>query len=354
MLDEARDRLVGRAAGQHAAVRRRDPPLQQGPAGRAAARRGGGRGDPGRARPRRIRSSRSTARWSAAAACFSSSRFRPTTSRRCCAGRWPTASAAWATIEVRMHDDALEFLAEVSDGDARRALGALEIGVLSSDAAAGRVHPRAGRRVGAAQGGGVRRHGRRALRRHQRADQEHARQRSRRGHLLAGADARSGRGRAVPGPADRDLCQRGRRQCRPAGAAAGRGRDAGLRVRRPARVPVEPGPGGDLPGLRAEVERLDGGAGGGDAGRARGPRCCPCRCICATATTPGQAAGARRRATSTPTTAPDGVAAQDYLGVEREYYRPVDRGFERELAQRLEAIRATLRAAKGQTPSAES
>ena len=34
---------------------------------------------------------------------------------------------------------------------------------------------------------------------------------------------------------------------------------------------------------------------------------------------------------------PDAVAAQDYLGVEREYYRPVDRGFEQELAQRLRA-----------------
>lgn len=44
--------------------------------------------------------------------------------------------------------------------------------------------------------------------------------------------------------------------------------------------------------------------------------------------------------------APGAVAAQDYLGVDREYYRPVDRGFERELAARLEAIRATLRAAK--------
>lgn len=41
--------------------------------------------------------------------------------------------------------------------------------------------------------------------------------------------------------------------------------------------------------------------------------------------------------------APDAVAAQDYLGVEREYYRPVDRGFERELAERLKAIRASLR-----------
>lgn len=38
-----------------------------------------------------------------------------------------------------------------------------------------------------------------------------------------------------------------------------------------------------------------------------------------------------------------GVAAQDYLGVQREYYRPVDRGFEQKLAKRLEAIRARLR-----------
>jgi putative ATPase len=38
-----------------------------------------------------------------------------------------------------------------------------------------------------------------------------------------------------------------------------------------------------------------------------------------------------------------GVAAQDYLGVERTYYRPVERGFEKELAARLETIRARLR-----------
>jgi putative ATPase len=41
-----------------------------------------------------------------------------------------------------------------------------------------------------------------------------------------------------------------------------------------------------------------------------------------------------------------GIAAQDYLGVEREYYRPVDRGFEAELAQRLEQIREVLRAGR--------
>src|SRR5262245_2446799 len=34
---------------------------------------------------------------------------------------------------VHMHEDALEFLAQVSDGDARRALAALEIGVLSAE-----------------------------------------------------------------------------------------------------------------------------------------------------------------------------------------------------------------------------
>jgi len=40
---------------------------------------------------------------------------------------------------------------------------------------------------------------------------------------------------------------------------------------------------------------------------------------------------------------PGAVAAQDYLGVERCYYRPTDRGFERELAERLKEIRARLK-----------
>ncbi|HEX3600896.1 MAG TPA: replication-associated recombination protein A [Lacipirellulaceae bacterium] len=41
--------------------------------------------------------------------------------------------------------------------------------------------------------------------------------------------------------------------------------------------------------------------------------------------------------------APGGIAAQDYLGVEREYYRPTDRGFEQQLAERLKVIRQRLR-----------
>ena len=46
----------------------------------------------------------------------------------------------------------------------------------------------------------------------------------------------------------------------------------------------------------------------------------------------------------------DGVAAQQYLGIDREYYRPVDRGFEAELARRLVTIRAKLRSTPSQNP----
>jgi putative ATPase len=44
--------------------------------------------------------------------------------------------------------------------------------------------------------------------------------------------------------------------------------------------------------------------------------------------------------------APDAIAAQDYLGVERQYYRPTNRGYEKELTERLEQIRARLRASR--------
>jgi putative ATPase len=44
--------------------------------------------------------------------------------------------------------------------------------------------------------------------------------------------------------------------------------------------------------------------------------------------------------------APDGIAAQDYLGIDREYYRPTDHGAEAAIGERLAAIRAVLRQAK--------
>ena len=39
---------------------------------------------------------------------------------------------------------------------------------------------------------------------------------------------------------------------------------------------------------------------------------------------------------------PDAIAPQEYLGVDRRYYDPVERGFEIELRRRLDFIRARL------------
>ena len=50
--------------------------------------------------------------------------------------------------------------------------------------------------------------------------------------------------------------------------------------------------------------------------------------------------GVRRPAPSASHDAPEGWVDQDYLGVERTYYQPVDRGFEAELKRRVEEQRA--------------
>lgn len=42
----------------------------------------------------------------------------------------------------------------------------------------------------------------------------------------------------------------------------------------------------------------------------------------------------------------DGIGVQDYLGVERTYYRPTDRGLEKAIGEHLERVRATRRAAR--------
>jgi putative ATPase len=48
---------------------------------------------------------------------------------------------------------------------------------------------------------------------------------------------------------------------------------------------------------------------------------------------------------------PDAIASQDYLGVEKTYYEPTDRGLERQLAERLAEIRRRLRSER---PEADS
>jgi putative ATPase len=45
--------------------------------------------------------------------------------------------------------------------------------------------------------------------------------------------------------------------------------------------------------------------------------------------------------------APEGVAAQEYLGVDRQYYQPVERGFESELASRMVQLRRMLQGEPG-------
>ena len=56
------------------------------------------------------------------------------------------------------------------------------------------------------------------------------------------------------------------------------------------------------------------------------------------ATTRGPSGWATARATNTPTTRPKGWPPRTISASSGEYYRPVDRGFERELAERLAAI----------------
>lgn len=51
---------------------------------------------------------------------------------------------------------------------------------------------------------------------------------------------------------------------------------------------------------------------------------------------------------------PDGVAAQDHLGVEKEYYRPTERGFEQELSRRLRVIREKLRRGREAADNSDS
>ena len=124
----------------------------------------------------------------------------------------------------------LMFLAEVCDGDARRALNALEIAVLSSDERPVRLTRQLAeesvqRKAIEYDATGDAHYDAAS------ADQEHSRQRSRCGTVLAGAHAGSGRGCAVLVSAIGDSGERGCGQCRSARTAAGGRGDAGLRVR---------------------------------------------------------------------------------------------------------------------------
>lgn len=50
---------------------------------------------------------------------------------------------------------------------------------------------------------------------------------------------------------------------------------------------------------------------------------------------------------------PDGIASIDYLGVDRQYYHPVDRGYESELRERLDMLRKRLRSPEASSLTAK-
>ena len=149
-----------------------------------------------------------------------------------------------------------------SGGDGRQVLTSLE--VACALALPGPCRARA-RRGGARHERPALR-ARRPLRRDQRLHQVDARLRPGRRRVLAGADARGGRGRPLHRPADGDLRQRGRRHGRPAGAAGGGRRRPCRRARRAARGPAQPVAGGDPPGHGAQEQPF----GAGDLERPRG------------------------------------------------------------------------------------
>ncbi|MCE9547551.1 MAG: replication-associated recombination protein A [Planctomycetia bacterium] len=250
--------------------------------------------------------------------------------------------------DVRMHDDALKFLAEVSDGDARRALGALEVGVLSSpqrpveftrelaaesvqrkaveydatgdahyDAASALIKSIRGSDPDAAiywlarmlEGG------------------EEVRFLSRRLVILASEDVGNADPQALPlAVAAMQACEFvGLPECRltlsqavtylacapKSNAATVAIGEAQTDVREGRLIPVP---------VHLQDKHYQGAK---RLGHGQGYEYAH--------------------------DAPDGIAPQDYLGVEKTYYRPVPRGFEVELAARLEKIRAVLREGKPKT-----
>lgn len=248
-------------------------------------------------------------------------------------------------IAVNLHDDALEFLAEVSDGDARRALGALEIGVLSSDErpveftralaeesvqrkaieydATGDAHYDAASALIKSMRGSDPDAALYWLARMLEAGED-IRFITRRLVILASEDVGNADPHALPmAVAAMQACEFiGLPECQltlsqtvaylacapksnAATVAIGEAR-RDVREGRLLPVPVH---------LRDKhysgAERLGHGAGYQYAHDAE-----------------------------------EGIAAQDYLGVEREYYRPVPRGFEKELGERLVKIRERLRAGR--------
>jgi putative ATPase len=170
--------------------------------------------------------------------------------------------------DVTIDDDALEYLAQVSDGDARRALGALEVAVLSAPTPH-RLRLSAELVADAVQ--------RKAIRYDPTGD-DHYDAASALIKSIRGSDPDAGiywLARMLEG--GEDVRFLARRLVILASEDVGNadphalGRDAGLRVCRSAGVPTHAGSGGDVPRVRAEIERRDRGHRRGGARRPQRP-----------------------------------------------------------------------------------
>ena len=170
-------------------------------------------------------------------------------------------------LGVEAEADALASLAQLASGDARTALNLLELaaaeavgagragGRARARAAAGADRRRHRRQGGPAQGSALRQGGRGALQPHLGAPQVGARERPRRGPLLAGAHARRRRGPALPRPPAGADGQRGHRPRRPGRGGPDAGRLGRLPPAGYAGGRAGAGPGDALPGPGAEVGR---------------------------------------------------------------------------------------------------
>ena len=271
MLRAAEERQAPRGT-PHDRVHRRDPPLQQGAAGRAAGPRRVGRHRADRRHHREplVRGERGApvalARRRAEAARGAGAR----------AGAAPGAdgspSAASAASRPRCDEDALAFLAAAADGDARTALNVLELAVTTAPPdAEGKRPGRRGRHAGGvrAQGAALRQGRRGALQHHLGAAQVDPQLGRGRGALLARAHAGGRRGPAVRGAAAGALRLGGRGARRPAGAGGGDGRAAGRPLHRPAGGRPGARRARRVPGRGAEEQRALRGVRRGRQGRAR-------------------------------------------------------------------------------------
>ncbi|MGQ9575889.1 MAG: replication-associated recombination protein A [Thermoguttaceae bacterium] len=252
------------------------------------------------------------------------------------------ADRGLACYQVHMHEDALDFLAETSDGDARRALSALEVGVLSSTSrpieftrqlAAESVQRKA---IQYDRDGDVHYDSISALIKSIRGSDpdaalywlarmleggEDVRFLARRLVILASEDIGNADPAALPlAMAAAQACELvGLPECQLNLAQA---------VTYLACAPKSNAAYVGISEARRDVQE---------------GRILPVPIHLRDASYPGAQRLGHGEGYQYPHQHPDAVACQDYLGVQREYYRPTDRGFERELAERLSGLRQRLR-----------